>query len=209
MEHNPVVWFEIYVEDMKRAETFYEGLLDVALEEAKMEGVEMWIFPHDIAKSGATGALVRHEMRPPNIHGTLVIFQYRIAASGKPRRLLKACQFMCQKWILASMALSPLLVIVKAIVSACIRWFNASSKGYWPRYYCINAIFAVILVKLFRPSGVAAALKGAELARLFLPCQFDELWQVKLACQAHPAPALWPQAFLSHRADVLLLQIPD
>ena len=74
MEHNPVVWFEIYVEDMKRAKTFYEGLLDVALEEAKMEGVEMRIFPHDIAKSGATGALVRHEMRPPNIHGTLVYF---------------------------------------------------------------------------------------------------------------------------------------
>ena len=28
MEYNPVVWFEIYVEDMKRAKTFYEGLLD-------------------------------------------------------------------------------------------------------------------------------------------------------------------------------------
>jgi predicted enzyme related to lactoylglutathione lyase len=41
MEYNPVVWFEIYVEDMKRAKTFSEGLLDVALEEAKMEGVEM------------------------------------------------------------------------------------------------------------------------------------------------------------------------
>ena len=39
MEYNPVVWFEIYVDDMKRAKTFYEGLLDVALEEAKIEGV--------------------------------------------------------------------------------------------------------------------------------------------------------------------------
>lgn len=65
MEYNPVVWFEIYVEDMKRAKTFYEGLLDVALEEAKMEGVEMWIFPHDISKTGAAGALIKHEMRPP------------------------------------------------------------------------------------------------------------------------------------------------
>lgn len=74
MEYNPVVWFEIYVEDMKRAKTFYEGLLDVALEEAKMEGVEMWIFPHDISKTGAAGALIKHEMRPPNVHGTLVYF---------------------------------------------------------------------------------------------------------------------------------------
>ena len=74
MEYNAVVWFEIYVEDMKRAKTFYEGLLDVALEEAKMEGVEMWIFPHDISKTGAAGALIKHEMRPPNVHSTLVYF---------------------------------------------------------------------------------------------------------------------------------------
>ena len=74
MEHNPVVWFEIYVEDMARAKAFYEELLHTELEEAKMDGLEMWIFPHDIEKTGATGALVRHEMRPPNLHGTLVYF---------------------------------------------------------------------------------------------------------------------------------------
>ena len=74
IEYNPVVWFEICVEDMKRAKTFYEGLLDMALEEAKMEGVEVWIFLHDISKTGAAGALIKHEMRPPNVHGTLVYF---------------------------------------------------------------------------------------------------------------------------------------
>ena len=36
MEYNPVVWFEIYVEDMKRAKAFYEALLAIALEPAKM-----------------------------------------------------------------------------------------------------------------------------------------------------------------------------
>ncbi len=74
MEHNPVVWFEIYVEDMARAKAFYEELLNTELEEAKMDGLEMWIFPHDIEKTGATGALVLHEMRPPNLHGTLIYF---------------------------------------------------------------------------------------------------------------------------------------
>jgi len=74
MEHNPVVWFEIYVEDMARAKAFYEELLNTELEEAKMDGLEIWIFPHDIEKNGATDALVRHEMRPPNLHGTLVYF---------------------------------------------------------------------------------------------------------------------------------------
>ena len=74
MEYNPVVWFEIYVEDMARAKAFYEELLNTELEEAKMDGLEMWIFPHDIEKTGAIGALVLHEMRPPNLHGTLVYF---------------------------------------------------------------------------------------------------------------------------------------
>lgn len=74
MEHNPVVWFEIYVEDMVRAKALYEELLNTELEEAKMNGLEMWIFPHDIEKTGATGALVLHEMRPPNLHDTLVYF---------------------------------------------------------------------------------------------------------------------------------------
>ena len=74
MEHNPVVWFEIYVEDMARAKAFHEELLNTELEEAKMDGLEMWIFPHDLEKTGATGALVRHEMRPPNLHGMLVYF---------------------------------------------------------------------------------------------------------------------------------------
>ena len=45
MEYNPAIWFKVYVEDMKRAKTFYEGLLNVALEEAKMEGVGYVDFP--------------------------------------------------------------------------------------------------------------------------------------------------------------------
>lgn len=32
MKTNPVVWFEIYVQDMERAKTFYEGVLQGKLE---------------------------------------------------------------------------------------------------------------------------------------------------------------------------------
>jgi predicted enzyme related to lactoylglutathione lyase len=32
MTSNPVVWFEIYVQDMPRARKFYEAVLDVKLE---------------------------------------------------------------------------------------------------------------------------------------------------------------------------------
>ncbi len=88
MEYNLAVWFEIYVEDMKRAKTFYEGLLDVVLEEAKMEEVEMWNFPNDINKIGAAGALIKHEMRPPNLHSTVVYFS--VLDSGERQDLASA-----------------------------------------------------------------------------------------------------------------------
>jgi predicted enzyme related to lactoylglutathione lyase len=75
MKYNPVVWFEIYVEDMKRAKAFYEELVAAKLDAAKMEGMDMWIFPMDEEKSGATGALIKHEMRSPHPQGTLVYFE--------------------------------------------------------------------------------------------------------------------------------------
>ena len=126
MEHNPVVWFEIYVEDMARAKAFYEEKLYTELKEAKMDGLEMWIFPHDIEKTRATGALVRHEMRLPNLHGTLVYSRCRIAGKAKAGQRQKTDPFMSQKPILASMDLSPLLAIARAIVSACTQWCDKS-----------------------------------------------------------------------------------
>ena len=42
---------------MSRAKAFYEKLMNTELEEAKMDGLEIWIFPHDIEKTGATGSL--------------------------------------------------------------------------------------------------------------------------------------------------------
>ena len=79
---------QIYVEDMARAKAFYEELLNIEIEEAKMDGLEMWIFPHDIEKTGETGALVRHEMRPPNLHGTL--FYFSVPDCGERQRWAEA-----------------------------------------------------------------------------------------------------------------------
>ncbi len=53
MKSNPVVWFEIYVENMARAKAFYEATLDVKLEMmppttdemSKEANMEMWSFP--------------------------------------------------------------------------------------------------------------------------------------------------------------------
>lgn len=82
MQNNPVVWFEIYVQDMQRARKFYEAVLEVKLEAmpAPTPGfdLEMWAFPSDKATAhttyGACGMLVKMEGFGPASGGTLVYF---------------------------------------------------------------------------------------------------------------------------------------
>lgn len=76
MKQNPMPWFEIYVEDMKRARAFYEGLLDVELSLEDMPGgdMEMYLFPGEMELPGAGGALIKHPLRKPNEQGHLLYF---------------------------------------------------------------------------------------------------------------------------------------
>ena len=82
MKSNPVVHFEIYVQDMERAKAFYEAELGVKLEKmpaptAEMD-MDMWFFPMDketgMNTYGAGGTLVRMEGVPSGGSGTLVYF---------------------------------------------------------------------------------------------------------------------------------------
>ena len=44
-------WFEIYVDDMVRAKSFYEAVFKVTLEKLDNEtgiDIEMWVFPSDM-----------------------------------------------------------------------------------------------------------------------------------------------------------------
>jgi predicted enzyme related to lactoylglutathione lyase len=77
MQSNPVVWFEIYVQDMQRAKKFYESLLAIRLR--KLEGpgpgiLEMWSFPSQKDGFGATGALAKMDGVPSGGNGTIVYF---------------------------------------------------------------------------------------------------------------------------------------
>ncbi len=78
MQGNPVVWFEIYVQDMTRAKRFYETVFGVRLEKlenpAQQPGMEMWAFPMNSEAGGASGALVRMPGLPSGGNGTLVYF---------------------------------------------------------------------------------------------------------------------------------------
>ena len=59
MATNPVVWFEVYVEDMERAKNFYQIVLQTKLEKLNNPDLEMWAFPMAQDGTGASGALVK------------------------------------------------------------------------------------------------------------------------------------------------------
>ncbi len=93
MQSNTVVWFEIYVQDMQRAKTFYEAVLNIKLERmpaptAEMS-LEMWAFPSDKANAqtsyGACGMLVKMEGFTSSGGGTVVYFGCKDCAAEASR----------------------------------------------------------------------------------------------------------------------------
>ena len=85
MENNPVGWFEIYVREMERAKAFYENVLDVELEKLESPEIEMWAFPMDMEKTGASGALVKAPGVTPGGNSILVYFSSRDCAVEEAR----------------------------------------------------------------------------------------------------------------------------
>lgn len=75
---NPVVWFEIYAQDLERARRFYETVLDVKLEPLPSpdpgDGFEMLMFPGAPERPGSGGALAKMAGVPSGGNSTLVYF---------------------------------------------------------------------------------------------------------------------------------------
>ena len=94
MPLNPVVWFEIYVQDLPRATRFYETVLGVKLaplpSPATEGGIEMMAFPMEMNQTGAGGALAKMPGVPSGGNSTMVYFHSedcaveisRVAAAG-------------------------------------------------------------------------------------------------------------------------------
>lgn len=72
MEYNPVGWFEIPVTDLKRAQTFYEKLLNITMEPHPEMGM-VW-FPMTENVKGSTGSLMKNESYIPSHQGSMVYF---------------------------------------------------------------------------------------------------------------------------------------
>jgi uncharacterized protein len=83
---NPIVWFEIYVQDMPRARKFYESVFKVKLEKLPVD-LEMWQFPSNPGEWGASGTLVKMEGFPAggNNNGVLVYFRCEDCAVEESR----------------------------------------------------------------------------------------------------------------------------
>lgn len=86
--NNPMGWFEIYVEDMERAKSFYQTVLDINLEslgDPTGGGAQMWCFPSDMESYGATGALVKMEGFSSGGNSTIVYFSCSDCATEESR----------------------------------------------------------------------------------------------------------------------------
>ena len=88
MQTKPVVWFEVYVQDMMRAKAFYEAVFSMQLE--KLEGPdsseEMWAFPGPMDDSmGSSGALVKMNGVLSGGNGVIVYFTCKDCATEASR----------------------------------------------------------------------------------------------------------------------------
>ena len=73
-KRNPVGWFEIYVQNMKRAQSFYEKTLQVKLAPLPSPIIKMLAFPGGPDGYGCPGALVKMEGKDSGGGGTIVYF---------------------------------------------------------------------------------------------------------------------------------------
>lgn len=82
--NNPVGWFEIYVDNIERAKTFYESVFATSLEKLNSD-IEMWAFPMSMNGFGATGSLVHMPGFSPGRNSVIIYFSCADCAHEEQR----------------------------------------------------------------------------------------------------------------------------
>lgn len=85
---NPVVWFEIYVDDLKKAQKFYENVFKVSLTvlpNPTLDSLQMLAFPSNMSGGGASGVLCKMEGVKAGGNSTLIYFGSEDAALEESR----------------------------------------------------------------------------------------------------------------------------
>ncbi len=85
---NPVVYFEIPVHNLERAEKFYSAVFNFSFEKEIIDHYEMALFPFEEKNSGITGALAKGDVYQPSKSGVIIYFK----TESIDRTLKKAVQ---------------------------------------------------------------------------------------------------------------------
>ncbi len=75
VSYNPVIYFEIPVNDLTRAKTFYSTVFDVVFEDEVIDRNEMALFPFSKTKLGISGALAKGSIYKPTKDGVVIYFR--------------------------------------------------------------------------------------------------------------------------------------
>lgn len=84
---NAVGWFDIFVDDLDRAVSFYEAVLGSKLEPMgdPTGETQMMSFPAEMSVYGAGGALTKSPHGKPGVGGTIVYFMVADTAENEAR----------------------------------------------------------------------------------------------------------------------------
>ena len=74
IKSNPVIYFEIPVNDMERAVKFYKTVFGFDFGKEIIDNYEMALFPFTDGSSGITGALTKGDIYKPTKDGVVIYF---------------------------------------------------------------------------------------------------------------------------------------
>lgn len=110
MKPNPIIWCEIYVQDMDRAKQFYESVFQVKLEKLENPGMDMWAFPMAMDAIGASGALIKMDGVKSGGSGTIPYFHCDEVAVESERVVNAGGQIHKPKWSIGQYGFIALVV---------------------------------------------------------------------------------------------------
>lgn len=87
---NPIVWCETFVENLERAQKFYEKVLNLNLSELPTpedinDEMKMFAFPMEMEGGGDSGALVEMKGFEPGRNSTIVYFRSEDCANEESK----------------------------------------------------------------------------------------------------------------------------
>ena len=94
---NPVNWYEIPVNNLDRAQTFYEYIFNIEMKRKDFGNLQMVWFPMQDNVPGATGALIKAESYIPSYEGTMVYFSVENINSVLKKIIEKGCKILNPK----------------------------------------------------------------------------------------------------------------